>query len=293
MKTLGVLANCRKPEACVALNRLAQYAKKLGLDLVVFEETGQLLPCARRIPAGELPSQVDALLALGGDGTLLRGARALAGSDVPVLGVNLGSLGFLTSVTEDDLERALDGLVQGHYTTSVRTVAECRLLRDHRLLGEYRALNDVVVGWGASSRIITLGLLMDGDPVASYHCDGLIVATPTGSTAHALSADGPILHPDCPCFVICAICPHTLSHRPLVVPDQRTLTVEVTLTVKDLLLSVDGQEEQAVKQGDRLEIRRSDRGLRLLHLPDYSYFSVLRQKLNWRGSTRKGGGSLF
>ncbi|MBU1908441.1 MAG: NAD(+)/NADH kinase, partial [Verrucomicrobia bacterium] len=171
------------------------------------------------------------------------------------------------------------------YTTSVRAVAECRLIRRKKVLGRYRALNDIVIGWGASSRLMTLNLLIDGEQVASYHCDGLIVATPTGSTAHALSAGGPILHPDCPCFVVCAICPHTLSNRPLVLSDQKQVTVEVTRTASHLLLSVDGQEEPSVELGDRVEIRRSPHSVRLVLLPEYSYFSVLRQKLNWRGSS--------
>jgi NAD+ kinase len=284
MKKLGVLANCRKPEAAAVLKRLAGYADKLGLKLLACDEAAQVLPRCRPVASDKLAGKIDALLALGGDGTLLRGARLLAGSDIPVLGINLGQLGFLTSVGEDDLERALKSLIQGRYITSLRAVAECRLIRRKKVLGRYRALNDIVIGWGTSSRLITLNLLIDGEQVASYHCDGLIVATPTGSTAHALSAGGPILHPDCPCFVVCAICPHTLSNRPLVLSDRERMTVEVTRTSNNLILSVDGQEEPSVETGDRVEIRRSPQGVRLVLLPETSYFSVLRQKLNWRGS---------
>ena len=284
MKRLGVLANCRKPEAAAALKRLAGYARRLGLELLVCDETAAGLPGGRKIPARNMARQIDALLALGGDGTLLRGARLIAGSDIPVLGVNLGRLGFLTSVAEKDLRRSLELLVKGRYTTSVRAVAECRLMRRGKELGHYRALNDMVIGWGVSSRLITLDLLIEGEQVASYNCDGLIVATPTGSTAHALSAGGPILHPECPCFVICAICPHTLSNRPLVLSDRNRVTVVVTRTADSLILSVDGQEEPSVEQGDRVEICRSAHDIRLVQLPEYDYFSVLRQKLNWRGS---------
>lgn len=284
MKKLGVLANCRKPQAAAALRRLAGYARRLGLELKVCDDTAAKLPGGKKEPAMKMIREIEALLVLGGDGTLLRGARLLADRDLPVLGVNLGGLGFLTSVGEKDLGRALECLVKGRYSTSVRAVAECRLIRGKRLLGSYRALNDIVVGWGVSSRIITLDLLIEGEQVASYKCDGLIVTTPTGSTAHALSAGGPILHPDCPCFVVCAICPHTLSNRPLVLSDQKVLTVVVAWTAKPLVLSVDGQEERTVQQGDRVEIRRAAQDIRLVHLPDYSYFSVLRQKLNWRGS---------
>jgi NAD+ kinase len=211
--------------------------------------------------------------------------RALNGADKPVLGVNLGSLGFLTSVTEEELDRALDVLQKGSFTTSVRSIADCRLIRGSKELGRYRALNDAVIGWGTSSRVNTLALDVDEEQVASYACDGLIVSTPTGSTGHSLSAGGPILTPDSPCFVVSPICPHTLSNRPLVVSDQRTITVHVAKALGRLVLSVDGQEELAIEQGDRLEVRRSPQSVRFVHLPGYSYFSVLRQKLLWRGSS--------
>ncbi|HOW96649.1 MAG TPA: NAD(+)/NADH kinase [Kiritimatiellia bacterium] len=285
MKTIGVLANCHKPGAAAALKRLAGSAGKMGLKLLACDETAPMLPRCCAVAARELAGRIDALVALGGDGTLLRGARLLAGRAVPVLGVNLGRLGFMTSVAAKDLGRALKSLVTGRYSISKRAVAECRLVRGGRTLGRYRALNDIVIGWGASSRLMTLNLRIDGEQVATYHCDGLIVATPTGSTAHALSAGGPILHPDCASFVVCAICPHTLSNRPLVLSDRKRLEVEVTRTAKNLILSVDGQEEPSVEPGDRVEIRRSARDVRLVQLPDYSYFSVLRHKLNWRGSS--------
>ena len=285
MKTIGVLANCHKPGAAAALKSLAGAAGRLGVRLVACDETARLLPRGRRVASDKLAGEIEVLIALGGDGTLLRGARLLAGRDVPILGVNLGRLGFLTSVAADDLKPALESLVRGRYSVAERAVAECWQIRGKRIVGRHRALNDVVVGWGASSRLMTLNLRIDNEQVATYHCDGLIVATPTGSTAHALSAGGPILHPGCPCFVVCAICPHTLSNRPLVLPDSRKITIEVTRASNQLILSVDGQEEPSVAAGDRVEICRSARGVRLVQLKDYSYFSVLRQKLNWRGSS--------
>ena len=285
MKTLGVMANCGKPSARPALRQLAAWARKRGWRLRVADETARLLPGAQKVRPARLASRLDALVVLGGDGTLLRAARLLGGADVPILGVNLGSLGFLTSVTYPEMERALDHLAGHRFRTSVRSIMECRLLRKNRVLGRYRALNDVVIGWGESSRVVTLGAQLDGEPLGVYLCDGLIVATPTGSTGHALSAGGPILRPECDCFVLCAICPHTLSHRPLVFSDRRELVIEITRAASSLLLSVDGQEEQSVRPGDRLEIRKAERGVRLIQLPDYSYSAVLRQKLNWRGSS--------
>lgn len=284
MKKIGVLVNCRKPGAPAMLKRLADRAAALGMKLVACDETADAVPGAKRVSAKSFAKHIDVLLAMGGDGTMLKAVRVLGGSDKPVLGVNLGSLGFLTSVTEEHLERALDVLHKGNYTTSKRTMLECRLFRGARPVGSYRALNDVVIGWGVSSRVITLEVSVDREPVASYVCDGLIVSTPTGSTGHSLSASGPILHPDSPCLVISLICPHTLSNRPLVISDRSAVRVRVVKAQKKILLSVDGQEERRIGQGDCIEVRRSPRGVRFIHLPGYSYFSVLRQKLHWRGS---------
>jgi NAD+ kinase len=169
--------------------------------------------------------------------------------------------------------------------TSTRSIAECEVASGDSAAGAYRALNDVVLAWGASSRLATLTLAIDGEVVTTYACDGLVVSTPTGSTGHSLSAGGPILHPETPAFVVSVICPHALSHRPLVIPDHAVMTVELTACPKQLLLSVDGQEEVSVSQGDRLEVRKSEKGVRFIHPPEYSYFSVLRQKLGWRGSS--------
>lgn len=286
MKKLGVVANCRKPHAAAVLKKLSAKARSLGMDIYTCcGEEGGMIAGATQMSAEALAGTVDVVMALGGDGTVLRAARILSGSDKPVIGVNLGSLGFLTSVTEQELEGALHALAKGEFETSMRSVAECSVVRGSDVLGRFRALNDVVIGWGESSRVITLDVALDGEPVASYNCDGLIVSTPTGSTGHSLSAGGPILHPDSPCFVVTLICPHTLSNRPLVVSDRSAITVRVARTMKQVLLSVDGQEELAVRQDDRLEIRRAASGVRFIHLAGYSYFSVLRQKLLWRGSS--------
>lgn len=285
MKRIGVLANGRKPDARAVLERVARKAKALGMELVVCEQTGDLLSGANRVSLEQFAASIDVLMALGGDGTVLRAVRALGGADKPVLGVNLGSLGFLTSVTEESVERALDVLASGKYTTSTRTLLQSRVLRGGKDVGTYRALNDVVVGWGASSRVSTIELVIDDEPVSSYVCDGLIVSTPTGSTGHSLSSGGPILHPGSPCFVVSVICPHTLSNRPVVVSDGCRISVRIVRTMKKLLLSVDGQEEQEVGQGDQIELSRNAQGVRFVHLPGYSYYSVLRQKLGWRGSS--------
>ena len=284
MKTLGITANCRKPRAAVVLHRLADEAAARGLELLTDAETAGLLASAEVVPSAEMFERMDALLALGGDGTMLRAVRQLGGLDKPVMGVNIGSLGFLTSVAEEDLGRALDCLVQGDYVLSENATADCTVARGGEPAMTYRALNDVVVS-RASARVCLLDVRVDDDLVTTYTCDGVIVSTPSGSTGHSLSAGGPILSPDTPAFVISLICPHTLSSRPLVVPDSSRVMITPAEDTGAAVLAVDGQVDQALAPGDCVRIGRSARGVRFIRLPGYSYFSVLRQKLHWRGSS--------
>jgi NAD+ kinase len=281
MNVLGVIANCGKERAPEVLQRLRSKADELGLKLVADPATAVLMG----IPAeGALPfERMDALVVLGGDGTMLRAVRELQGRDIPVIGVNLGSLGFLTSVTETDLERALDCLVAGNYTTSSRAIAECDVRRGKESLGRHRALNDVVLV-SASPRVVDLRMSVNNEEVGHFICDGLVISTPTGSTGHSLSAGGPVLMPTARCFVVSLICPHTLSTRPLVLPDDATIRVTVADESGSPRMTADGQTSQSLAEGDVLEVTRSAQGVRFIHLPGYSYFSVLRHKLHWRGS---------
>lgn len=284
MKTLGVIANCQKPCAPDVLRRLAQQAGKLGLRLVGDAPTSQLLGRAALPILNEEMDRIDALLAMGGDGTMLRAVRELGGRDKLVIGVNLGSLGFLTSVTEDDLEHALDCFCRGEYSFTERAIAECVILRAGREMARYRALNEVGI-LSLSARVIALNLMLNGEEVSHFVGDGLIVSTPTGSTGHSLSAGGPVVCPGTRAFLVTLICPHTLSTRPLVVPDDCSIQVTIARSHDDPHLTVDGQVGQSLMAEDQIEVRRSARGIRVMHLPDYSYFAVLRQKLHWRGSS--------
>ena len=284
MKKIGVLANCEKPKAQEVLSRLSDKAASLSFELISCAPTANYLPNAKNVELGDLAKGIDVLMALGGDGTMLSASRSLAGADIPMLGVNLGSLGFMTSVTEEDLERSLDALANGNYATSTRAVAECVLTSKGSGTHTYRALNDVVVGWGDSARAAILGLTIDGEHVTSYMCDGMMVSTPTGSTGHALSAGGPILHPETQAFVLNVICAHALSARPLVIKDTSTIALEIEEASKKMLFVVDGQKEQPIEEGDKLEVRRSPNSVTFIHLPGYSYFGLLQQKLGWRGT---------
>ncbi|MBT3192060.1 MAG: NAD(+)/NADH kinase [Verrucomicrobia bacterium] len=283
MKTLGVIANCSKPRAASVLRALAEHAGELGLVLRASGETAMNLPGIQDEALEDVFEASDAIVALGGDGTMLRAVRERKTFNTPLIGVNIGSLGFMTSVAEQDLRAALECLRDETFVVSERCVAECSVSQAGGP-GRYFALNDVVVNSGQSRRVITLDVAVGGHPVTSYVCDGLIVSTPTGSTGHSLSAGGPILTPDTEAFVISLICPHTLSSRPLVVPDTSEIRICVGGQSGEARLSVDGQVGLTLGNGSSVVVKRSAENVRFLHLPDYDYFDVLRQKLRWRGS---------
>lgn len=285
MKKIGVIVNTKRPGASDVLAELRSLAGQHGFQLYAESADMAEVLGGEHIGVEEFAKKVDVALAMGGDGTVLYTARALHGANVPILGVNLGSLGFLTSVADTEIAKALDAIKHKTFIVSERHVAECHIFQNGDEIGHEKALNDVVVGWGGSSRIVTLKLSIDGEPVSSFMCDGLIVSTPTGSTGHSLSAGGPILHPGIGGFGINVICPHTLSSRPLVVPNSSTLEIEVVNAAKELIISIDGQDEYQMRQGGCIRINRSADNVKFLQLKDHSYFSVLAKKLHWRGSS--------
>ncbi|MFO7871825.1 MAG: NAD(+)/NADH kinase [Kiritimatiellia bacterium] len=284
MKTLAVVANCGKARSRDVLSRLAGKAGELGLEVLAEGEPAEMLGCRLDCTRAGILERADAVIALGGDGTVLRAARELGGADIPILGVNIGGLGFLTSVSEADLDRALQCLAGDDFFTSARSVADCSVSGGTCAKAEYRALNEIVVESG-NQRIISLDVSVNAEPVTSYVCDGLIISTPTGSTGHSLSAGGPILAPEAAAFVISLICPHTLSSRPLVVPDSGEISVRLTDSSGEAVLSADGQVSCTLEMGAEVTVKRSPADVRFIHLPGSSFYSVLRQKLHWRGSS--------
>ena len=285
---IGIFANMAKPAAESTLADLAGAARQLRINLVACDrETARHLPGAKLVSASRFGKTVDLMLSLGGDGTVLQAVRALAGSDAPILGINLGNLGFLTSVPDTHAVEAIRALATGAYEVARYPLLEARLFRGprRRQIVHARALNDVVMGWGTSPRASMIEVEVDRQPVASFVCDGLIVATPIGSTGHALSAGGPILHRETAALVLEPICPHTLSNRPVVLPNDRLVSLRVGDKRKKLLLSVDGQPHGWLEYGDWLEIRKAPEEVRFVHLPGYSWFKLLSQKLHWRGSS--------
>jgi NAD+ kinase len=283
MKTVGVIANIGKPRACDVLRRIETLAARFELTLLAETATAKLMHNVNSVPHDELLQRSEVLLALGGDGTMIRAVRELDGMDRPVLGVNIGGLGFLTTVSEHELELALECLASNRFTLAPAPILTCTVVRQKQPLVKFRALNDVVVRTGASGRMIALDVSIDNDPLTSYRCDGLIVATSAGSTGHSLSAGGPILTPGTHAFLLSLICPHTLSSRPIVFPDQSRIQVRIAHCAGDLQLSIDGQVGHPLGQEDTIEVSRSSKDARFVRLPGHSYFRVLREKLHWSG----------
>ena len=280
MKRIGVTAKTDAVEAPSALRRLAAWASQRGLSLLVEKETADLVPDGHFATArkADLPSQSDLIVVLGGDGTLLSMARAIGDLGIPIVGVNLGDLGFLTATTLDEMIPALDALLRGQMVIEERMMLATRVVRDGQEVASWLGLNDTVITKAAMSRIINLSVSIDGQHAILYRADGLIVSTPTGSTAYSLSAGGPILYPTLDGVVLTPICSHTLTNRPIVVPGGQR--VEVTLlTSQEVMLTVDGQVGFGLREGDVVDVGRAATAIRLVRFKDF--FSVLRTKLKW------------
>jgi len=279
---LGVVAKPDARGAADALRTLLGWTVARGLAVVLDKETAALAPETAAPVAGraELPGQVDAIVVLGGDGTLLSVARSVGDLGLPILGVNLGGLGFLTATTVDEMVPALEAFLAGRLVVEERMMLGARVRRGERCLAELFALNDVVVVKSAMSRIIDLSVAVDDEPATAYRADGLIVSTPTGSTAYSLSAGGPILVPTMDAVVLTPICSHTLTNRPIVLPADVRVAVTL-LSQQDVMATVDGQVGVALRQHDVVEVARAAARVRLVRLPQKSFFSVLRTKLKW------------
>ena len=283
---IGVVVNRNKAGAEEVLGTISRAIGSSG-EVLIYPEAHAAngrSSCAESFFQG-----IDVLISLGGDGTMLHSVQLMGTADVPIMGINLGTLGFMTTVSPDRVDEAMKLLLAGAYELSERT--RLRLTtKQGEISGAYYALNDVAVGWGGSPRIISLKMSIDRQYVTTYACDGLVISTPTGSTGHSMSAGGPILHPDTEVLVISPICPHTLSSRPLVVSNKSLIEVELEQCSKELLLAVDGQECCSIRHGTVLEISAFHDRVKFIHFPGYDYYSVLRQKLRWQGSNTQRPG---
>lgn len=278
VKTIGIVSKPGKSEAASLAARVRE--RYPAQTLLVEEHLGKLLGWSH-VSGEELGWRADLVLVLGGDGTLIHAARMLKGRAVPIVGVNLGSLGFLTEITADELFPVLHAALEGTARVESRMKLGCRLYRDETLVLEDEVLNDVVMIRNAFAPMADLRTWFDGSLVTTYKADGLIFATPTGSTAYSLSAGGPIVHPSVDAVIITPISPHALTQRPIVVPGDQKLRVTLASEGSDLYLSIDGKTGVPLQFNDRLEVQKSPNRAFLVCKADRDYFAVLRQKLHW------------
>ncbi len=283
MPLAAIIAKPQKPELEQILTDLLAWLTGHGFTFLLDPNSARYLN--REDEAVERPEMADEgpdiVITLGGDGTLLSAARAFAHTDVPLLGVNLGSLGFLTEVPLNELYLTLETWLAGKGVMDVRSLMHIVLVRDDRIFRHWEALNDVVLAKGAIARIGEFAIELDGQFVARFRADGVIVATPTGSTAYTLAANGPIVMPSVDGLVLTAICPHLLTIRPIVVPGSSEIAVTVDVVPHETYITVDGQEVVELLLGDRIVCRRSERKVHLLRLRENGLFNVLRSKLSW------------
>jgi NAD+ kinase len=282
---IGLVGNADKPAAAARVRAAARLLSRAGRKVFCDAVTARhaRIKCEILPDVASLARAVDLLLIFGGDGTMLHAARQAAGSGTPMLGVNLGGLGFLTAVPTGELASALKLLWQGKFRYESRALIEAAGVGSGKKIN-VTALNDIVISRGAASRLIALDVSVDGEPITRYRCDGLIVSSPTGSTAYSLAAGGAIVLPTAEVFALTPICPHALSNRSIILPLSATIRMKAVKAEPATFLNADGQIVGELVNGDEITIRRSRSTVRLVHLADSSFLEALRQKLHWRGT---------
>lgn len=280
---IGIITKPNEPRAAELAARIAEWAAAHEINLFVNDRVKDLPPGTFSASARDIADNCEVLVALGGDGTMIATARLVSGRGTPVLGVNLGTLGYLTEFAVEDVIPALEAVVRGDYEVDHRMMLDWRVVRDGDRVGSGSALNDIVVNKSALARIIDIDCTVGNHYVTTYRADGLIVATPTGSTAYNLSAGGPIIAPGVEAIAIAPICPHTLTNRPLVLPHQAEIRLRINTREQEVMLTSDGQTGMPLMSDDRVEIRKSAKTFNTISAKDRDYFDILRNKLKWSG----------
>jgi NAD+ kinase len=282
IRSAGIICKPLKDVVATMVPGLVAWLQQHNVEVLVDEETAACADChVRALPRPDLADKIDLLIVLGGDGTLLSAARALNGHQVPILAVNLGGLGFLTSVTRDELYPVLERVLAGKHQISQRMMLNAQIIRNGAPAEQQIALNDAVINKAALARMLDFDVSVDGSQIGRYRADGLIVATPTGSTAYSLAAGGPILHPHLDAFVITPICPHMLTNRPLVIPDTSRVEIDIAAAEEPVFLTLDGQVGFQLQAEDRVAISKSESRVYFVQSPQKTYYEVLRSKLRW------------
>lgn len=281
---IGLIANHSKPGAVELVRDVVAECERRSMQVVLESKTAESVGAQSSAAHADLVRDCDLLLVLGGDGTILQVLHEACDAFRPILGINLGTLGFLTCVGASAWRDAIEAIENGTYRLSERTLLDVEVLRDGERLGRYIALNDAVISRGELSKLIKLNVVVDDANLSEYNADGLIVATPTGSTAYSLSAGGPVLTPNSGVFVVSPICPHVLTMRPVLVSDDSVIGIVPSPHQPDVFLTLDGQDSVRILAGDLIRITKAPQRLQLAMLPGMSFFEVLRQKLKWSGT---------
>ncbi len=279
--TVGIISKPGADRARTLVPELLAWLGERGIAARCDRETAEYTTGIHAWPRETVPDGTQLVIVLGGDGTLLSAARAIGDKEIPLLAVNLGSLGFLTAITVDEIYPELERALRGEHRIGPRRMLICELHRGGRKVAEYEALNDAVVNKAALARMVNLDTYVDSHFVSSYKADGLIIATPTGSTAYSLAAGGPIIFPTVGALAITPICPHTLTNRPVIVPDTSEVHIVCTDVGEPSYLTIDGQVGEPVMRDDRIVCRRSAKSIQLVRPPSQKFFDVLRAKLKW------------
>ena len=279
IRTVGLVAKYQEPKAADVVRWLVPWLKQRGKRVLV--ENGMKRAGGTSCTKKAMANKADLIISLGGDGTLLNIAPLVERPDVPILGVNLGGLGFITEVAVNEIESIVTKTLAGDYEVEQRMTLKIRVQSKKRKSYQFRVLNDAVIAKGARSRIIDLETYVDGDYLCTYKADGLIISTPTGSTAYSLATGGPILEPTLGAIVLAPICPHTLTHRPIVVPGNATVQVTLRSFGDTVILIPDGQQGVSLNNGDKVEARDYGLPVSLIKVPSRSYYEILREKLKW------------
>ncbi len=281
IQQIGIFAKPNADASFQIVPRLLEWLSERNIRFRLDEMTASYACRKDGLPREQVPEGCQLIVVLGGDGTLLSAARATGSLEVPILAVNLGSLGFLTSITTDDLFTELERSIRGEHKISKRRMLHVELLRAGCVRATYEALNDIVVTKASIARMIEVEAYVNNHFMCAYRADGLILASPTGSTAYSLAAGGPIVFPTVEAVCITPICPHTLTNRPVIVPSDVFISIVNRASDESAFLTVDGQIGEPLHEGDRINLRRSDHFIHLVRPPQNSFFDVLRQKLKW------------
>ncbi|MEQ9619415.1 MAG: NAD(+)/NADH kinase [Deltaproteobacteria bacterium] len=278
---VGIIGKTDIEKTLELTKELCEWFGKKGIEVYLEKELGEKTRHKNSFPSSEIPHLVDIILVFGGDGTFLGVARLACGHGTPILGINLGGLGFLTEITVDEIYPMMERIMSGDYEIEDRRMLRTTIRRGKELIGSYEVLNEVVINKEAVARIIDLEIYIQGSHVTTYKADGIILSTPTGSTAYSLSAGGPIVHPTIPVTIITPICPHTLTNRPLVVSSEMKVEIRIATRQPDTYLTLDGQIGIRLKTEDVVEVIESDTFVKLIKSPFRDFFTILKTKLMW------------